>query len=129
MTDNQDLIAEVLQAEEALATAHQQLDLDAFARLLHPDYAIIQPGGRIESKADTLASLRAGGRYWEIARSDQLEVRLYGRTAVVIGRWRGKGQNGPQAFDYSARFLAVWVKGPAGWQMVASQATDLGEAG
>jgi ketosteroid isomerase-like protein len=101
--EHQPAIAAVIQAEQELAEAHRNLNLAVFERLLHPDYALIQPGGRIEGKAETIASLQSGGRHWEIARSDQLDVRIYGDTAVVIGRWRGKGRN-------TARFLSVWVR-------------------
>ena len=112
-------------AEQELAAAHRSLELDAFERLLHPDYALIQPGGRVEDKEETLASLRSGRRHWDIARSDQLDVRLYGNTAVVISRWRGKGQNGEERFDYSARVLAVWVREDDGWRNVAAMSTSL----
>ena len=48
------------------------------------DYTIIQPGGRVWDKAETLASLRSEQRHWEAAGSDELSVRIYGDTAVVI---------------------------------------------
>ena len=47
----------VVAAERDLADAHLHLDLAAFDRLLHPDYVIIQPDGRVEDKATTLTSL------------------------------------------------------------------------
>jgi ketosteroid isomerase-like protein len=115
----------VIQAEEALAAAHLSLDLATIDRLLHPDYVIIQPGGTIEDKAATLASLHADQRHWEIAQSDQLDVRLYGETAVVVGRWRGKGQNGAEPFDYQARFLSVWVRENDLWRNVAYEAAPI----
>lgn len=115
----------VADAEQELAVAHRSLDLEAFERLLHPDYAIVQPGGRVENKEETLASLRSGRRHWDIARSDQLDVRLYGDTAVVISRWRGKGQNGKEHFDYSSRVLAVWVREDDRWRNVAAMSTSM----
>jgi ketosteroid isomerase-like protein len=115
----------VLQAERYLAEAHLHLDLARFGDLLHPDYVIIQPGGKVEGKAETLASLRTGNRHWEIARSDEMDVQIYGETAVVVGKWRGKGQNGDIAFDYSARFLSVWVYEEGVWRNVAAQSTEI----
>lgn len=112
-------------AEQELAAAHLSLDVEVFDRLLHPDYAIIQPGGRVEGKEETLASLRSGSRRWEIAQSDEIDVRLYGDAAVVISRWRGKGRNGPEQFDYSARVLAVWVREGGRWRNVAAVSTNI----
>lgn len=119
--------AEVIAAEEHLAAAHLTMDLGAFERLFHPDYVILQPGGRVETKADVLASYASGTRHWQIAQVDQMDVRLYGDTAVVIGRWRGKGVNGEEHFDYRARFSSVWLRNSTGdWQNVVSQSTDIG---
>ena len=115
----------VIAAERELAAAHLRLDLEAFDRLLHPDYVIIQPGGRVEDKTATMASLRSGERRWELARSDGFEVRVYGNTAVVVGRWRGKGVNAGTPFDYRARFLSVWVKEGDQWRNVAVQSTAI----
>lgn len=115
----------VIAAERALAAAHLRLDLEVFDRLLHPDYRIIQPGGRVEDKAATIASLRSGERRWEVAHADAFDVRVYGNTAVVVGRWRGKGVNAGTPFDYSARFLSVWVKEADCWRNVAAQSTSI----
>lgn len=120
-------IAEVVEAEQKLAAAHVTLDLAQIDRLLHPDYVIIQPGGGIESKAEVLASYRSGTRRWERARSDELDVRLFGDTAVVVGRWAAAGRNGDEPFDYCARFLAVWVNNGGQWQNLASQSTPITE--
>lgn len=119
----------LIAAEQQLAAAHVTLDLDQIAQLLHDDYVIIQPGGRTESKEDVLTSYRSGNRRWDRACSDQLDVRLYGDTAVVVGRWTAAGQHGAEHFDYSARFLAVWVYADDRWQNVASQSTDLAKGG
>ncbi|WP_158231347.1 nuclear transport factor 2 family protein [Bradyrhizobium sp. C9] len=98
---NTDLDA-VAAAERALAAAHLTLDLDVINRLIHPDYVIVQPGGAIETKADVLASYRSGTRHWDSARVDELDIRLYQETAVVVGRWLASGRNGPASFDYQA---------------------------
>lgn len=119
----------VIAAEQRLAAAHVTLDLEQISRLLHDDYIIIQPDGRTETKEQVLASYRSGNRHWNAAHSDQLDVRFFGKTAVVVGRWTAAGQNGEERFDYSARFLALWVYEDGRWQNVASQSTELAEPG
>lgn len=47
MTDDLNAVA---QAEQQLAAAYLQLDLETIEYLLHPDYVIIQPGGKVEYK-------------------------------------------------------------------------------
>jgi ketosteroid isomerase-like protein len=115
----------IIEAEEHLAAASLNLDLSVFDQLLHPDYVIVQPGGVIKTKAETMASLASDTRHWQVAGSDEMEVRVYGDTAVVTGRWTGKGQNGDEPFDYQARFLSVWVKENRQWCNVAFQSTPI----
>jgi ketosteroid isomerase-like protein len=128
MEQEQSSVHAVLQAEYAWAEALRTLDLAAIDRLMADEYQIIQPGGVVVGKTATMASLRSDQRHWEIAASDEHDVRIYGATAVVIGRWRGRGINHGQAFDYAARYLCVWVKRNGRWQIVADQSTEITEA-
>jgi hypothetical protein len=80
------VVERVLQAEREWLLAHLRLDVDALDRLMAPDYAQVDDRGRIVSKEQVLASLRSGERGWEEAHSDEHDVRIYGNTAVVIGR-------------------------------------------
>ncbi len=125
MSQEQTAIQAILQAEQAWTAAFLQLDLAAIEQLMAEDYTIIQPGGAVWDKAKTLASLRSEQRHWDAAGSDELSVRLYGDTAIVIGRWTAKGVNHGQAFDYQARYQAVWVKRAGRWQIVADQSTEI----
>ena len=125
MLPDQQIMAEVLAAEQAWAEAFRTLDLATLEQLMADEYTIIQPGGVTAGKAETLNSLRSDRRHWEIAQSDQYDIRLYGDTAVVIGRWTGKGVNHDTPFDYQARYLGVWVKRNGRWQMVADQSTEI----
>lgn len=125
MNEDSKAVAAVIQAEQALAAAHLTLDIATIDRLLHPDYVIVQPGGAQETKAQTLASLQSDNRHWDVAESDELAVRRYGDTAVVTGRWRGRGHNGATPFDYRARFLSIWVCEGGEWRNVAYMASAL----
>ncbi len=122
------LIEEVMQAEMAWVDAHRQLDTKTLDRLMADDYFIIRPDGSVAGKEEDLASYQSGQRYWEYAEGDQYDIRLYGQTAVLHGRWRARGVNAGQNFDYSARFLSVYVKRDGRWQMVAAQSTPIPES-
>ncbi|MCB0034486.1 MAG: nuclear transport factor 2 family protein [Anaerolineales bacterium] len=118
----------VITAEQQMAQAHLEMNLEVIARFLHDDYVVVQPGGRLETKADVLHAYQHEIREWYTAEVDQVDVRLYGETAVVIGRWRATGQNNGVHFDYAARFLSVWVWSDDRWQNVAYQATEINQS-
>jgi ketosteroid isomerase-like protein len=123
--DAGDPAAEVLAAEREWVEAHRRLDLAALDRLMADDYAQVQSDGRVIGKAEALASYVSGKRRWDFAESDDYDLRLYGETAVLMGRWQARGVNAGQAFDYAARFTAVYVKRSGGWQLAADHATEL----
>lgn len=83
-----------------------------------PDYLRVDAEGRCVGREQVLASFRSGERGWEEARSDEHRVRVYGDTAVVVGRWRARGTNAGQSFDYAARYVAAWVSRGGRWRMV-----------
>lgn len=123
-------VEEVLRAEREWLLAHLRLDVAALDGLMAPEYVQIDGEGRIVGREEVLASLRSGERGWTEAHSDEHRVRLYGDdVAVVVGRWRARGTNAGLAFDYAARYVAVWVLRDGRWLMVSDQATPIAGAG
>jgi ketosteroid isomerase-like protein len=120
-----DPIEEILAIERAWTQAHLQDDPAVIEQIMAEDYVKILPNGSLSGKAETLAAYQPGVRYWDHAQGDEYNVRIYGDTAVVIGRWTARGMNNGQQFDYSARFLSIYVRRNGRWQMVADQSTEI----
>lgn len=118
-------VREVIAAERAWVQAHRGLDLDALEGLMAEEYLHILPDGSVIGKQADLASYRRGDRHWDYAESDQYHVEVFGDAAVLVGRWRARGVNASEPFDYAARFLSVYVKRAGRWQMVVAQSTPL----
>ena len=118
-------IEQVLLAEREWFLAHLHLDVAALDRLMDSDYLQIDARGDKVTKEQVLASFRSGERHWTEAHSDELHVRVYGNTAVVVGRWQAKGTNAGQHFDYQARYVSMWVRRDRGWRMVSDQSTPI----
>ena len=120
-----DDIAAVLAAERAWTDAHLHGDFTALADLMADDYRRITPDGSVQDKAAVLAAYQPDRRHWDYAQGDEYDVRVYGDTAVVVGRWTARGVNNGQAFDYAARFLSVYIRRNGRWQMLAEQSTPI----
>ena len=120
-----EVVQEVIQAEREWVEAHRRLDIAALDRLMAEEYKHIRSDGTVAGKSQDLASYQTGDRYWDSAESDEYDVQVYGHTAVLIGRWRARGVNAGQRFDYAARFISVYVKRDGRWQMVVAQSTPL----
>lgn len=118
-------IQEVLETEQDWTKAFLTGDLATLEKLMDEDYQQIQSDGSVKNKSEVLATFDSGERAWDIAESDEYVVQRYGDVAVLTGRWRGKGVNHGEAFDYAARFVSVYVKRPEGWRMVSDQSTPI----
>ncbi len=118
-------VQEVLEAERAWTRAHHELDLETIAAMLAPEYIQVAVDGRPIRRAEALASYRSGEHHWDAAASDELEIQLYGKTAVVLGRWRARGCNHDVHFDYTARFSCVYVRRAGTWQIVVDHSTPI----
>jgi ketosteroid isomerase-like protein len=118
---------EVIEVERRWVQAHSDLDLDAIQEILAEDYLQIRADGTVIGKAEALQSYQSGKRRWDNADSDEYSVAVYGEVAILVGRWRGQGENEGQHFDYSARFMAVYVRRNGAWQLVADQSTPLAD--
>lgn len=121
------LIDEVIVTERRWVKAHLELDLDTLSSILSDGYRQIQADGSVIGKDELIASYGSGDRKWEAAESYEYDVRVYGETAVLIGRWRGVGENAGERFDYRARFLAVYALEGGSWKLVADVAVSLDE--
>jgi ketosteroid isomerase-like protein len=52
-------------------------------------------------------------------------VTVLGNAAILVGRWIGRGENDGEAFDYAARFMAIYAKRDGTWLLIADQSTPL----
>jgi ketosteroid isomerase-like protein len=97
---------------------------DVFERYTAPDYIFTSPSGELSTRESILAGLREGSvRFTSYTMSD-IEVRLYGGVAVVIGRAEGDGVNpGGEPFHGAHRFTSVWSSVDLEWKLVAWQTT------
>ncbi len=91
----------------------------ALQKIMHDELLYSHSDTRAQTKADLIKEAQEGRGPGGIALADT-KVHMYGNTAIVRGRVGG-GARGVQANSPYA--VAVWVKGPSGWQIVARTAT------
>ena len=125
MSDSQSIIDDIIAVENRWVKAHRAMDLETIAYLMDDEYQKIDDCGALLDKAQTLATYKPEQRRWEEAASDQLEVKIFGDTALLTGRWRAKGVNRGHHFDYTARFVTVYIRRTDGWKLLFEQSTPV----
>ena len=117
---------EVRQTIEKHRKALLQKDAATLERIWADDYTFTNGAGEIHSKADRLANLKSGATSLDsISEEEDMKVRVYGNVAVATSRVTIKGQYSGKQTSGQYRSIHVWVKGAAGWQLVANQLTPV----
>jgi ketosteroid isomerase-like protein len=113
--------------EQEWADAVKRRDIKKINGIQADEYVFTGPGGQIWTKAQALESVNNSDLEIDSFELSDINVRIYGETAVVTlrvvwnGRFRGNDISGPQ------RMTDVFVKRDGRWQCVASQSTRIAQ--
>lgn len=114
--------------EQRLMRAWIEKDRETIDELLAADWSVIDPGGRVLTRAQVMAEgFESGTRNIESGTIDEVHVRLFGHIAVVTGRTVAAGTYQGTPFSVQLRFTDVCEKHGGDWQVVASQGTFIAE--
>src|SRR5437763_12656800 len=83
---------EVIEIKRQYDEAQLKNDSLWFERMFAEDYLMILPDGITLTKARAVEGLRSREITWESATGEDMRVRVYGDTAVVTGRFIGRGR-------------------------------------
>jgi uncharacterized protein (TIGR02246 family) len=118
--------------EKAIAALEQQWlqsqqtnNPDLLAPLLADKVVITEADGKVNGKAETLATSKK--TKWDSAEYTDLKVTVFGDTAIATGGFKGKGTDpSGKPLDEHVRWTDTWVKMPNGqWQCVASHSSSV----
>lgn len=117
-------IQQLKRIQQQLAEAWVARDRDTIERLVAPDWIVTHVAGQRLTRSDVLRDmLESSATRIESMTVDDVDVRLFGDTAVVTGRTHARGVQTGAAFDVTLRFTDVFVRRSDEWQAVASHAS------
>jgi ketosteroid isomerase-like protein len=93
-------------------------DAEAIGRYMADDWVIIGPDGSIDDKATFLGLVKSGVVSHDVMESHDLNVRVYGSTAVVVARGVSGGTYQGQPFRVVERASCVFVRQNGQWRCV-----------
>jgi ketosteroid isomerase-like protein len=116
---------EVLAAMKAWKQAMLMRDRAALEALYAPGLLYVHSSGKQESKTEAIEATVAGKDSYETIDLEDISVFVYGNTALVKAKVLMRINSGTATNTLNLDVLHVWLKMPAGWQMVARHATRL----
>jgi ketosteroid isomerase-like protein len=115
----------VRQLLNEISAALGRADTAALDRIYADDYTLVNESGVLTTKAPRLAAIKSGELKYESVGFDEVNVRLYGNTAVATYRVTSKGQSKGQEIGGQFRATSTYVKMKGRWQLVAAQVTRI----
>ena|SRR2546422_5264541 len=109
--------------EHAWNRAAQTKDTKAVDSILDSAFVYIDFDGKIMTKAQVLADVKAANV--EDVISEGMNAHIDGNTGIVTGIYRMKGFERGKAFVRRGRFMDIWVFKGGLWICVASQVTPI----
>ncbi len=95
----------------------------ALDRIYADSYTLVNESGELTTKAPRLAAIKSGELKYESISFDEVNVRLYGNTAVATLRSMSKAQSKGQEIGGQFRVTLTLVKMKGRWQVVAAHVT------
>lgn len=102
-------------------------DAAALEKIYADDYSLVSPSGMISGKAERIAEIKNGVTKYESYSIDERKIRVHGDAAVTTSRATIKGMSNKQDISGQYRITAMLAKIKGNWQIVAAQATRIGE--
>jgi ketosteroid isomerase-like protein len=122
--DSQDEQA-LIRIQRDWAEARVKGDSSYTRRLEVDDCTIVWPDGTVVNKKEDLQTM-TGDIVFSEFKIDDLQVRVYGETGIVVGHGKISAQKGPQNL-LNGKFVwtDTFVKQGGEWKVVASQITPM----
>jgi ketosteroid isomerase-like protein len=118
-------VEEIRALENARNDAIVHGDAAALERMTSDDYTFITLRGELRSKAEIVKGFSTGAFKYDARQISDLNIRVYGNTAVVTGRSNQKGVENGKDYSGDYRFTRVYIRIAGRWQTVALQATRI----
>lgn len=115
----------ILALEHAWDQALSSSDIKALSAIFDSTLIYIDDDGALLTKPAYLSRLSQTGGHVQQIVTEEMNVQIFGVTAVVVGTYREKGMQKGKAYTRRGRFMDTWVLTGKNWTCVASSATPI----
>lgn len=116
-----DAAAKIIAMEHLWAQSYVNKDAKALERILDDAFVNVETDGRLQTKGDLLAEVKASGASQFLTES--MVVHLHGDTAIITGVFLIKGVERGKPFAERDRFVDTWFRKNGQWVSMAGLVT------
>ena len=115
----------IRQLDQERIQAQIHADAAALERIYAGDFIGVGPSGAVRTKPQVISDFTSGELKFQSITTDEVQVRVYGNTAVETGLSTMNGQDKGKAVPRNNRFTRVWVKQQGRWRLVLNHYSPL----
>jgi hypothetical protein len=120
-----DEVEQLRRLDKELSVATWTGDALWFEKNLDDDYVLITSKGTMYTKADVVSELATPGMKMDPFEAFELQVRIYGDSAVVNGRRLQHFTVGRARYANDLRYTDVYVKRKGRWLLVSEHVSNM----
>lgn len=115
----------ILALEHAWDQAQERGDVKALTAIFDDALIYVDFDGKLLTKAGYLARVKANDTHMQQIVAEEMNVQMFGSTAVVVGTYRVKGVDNGKPYLRRGRFTDTWVLRGTNWICVAASTTPI----
>ena len=119
---------ELTRLEQVWNDAHMKGNADALEKLWAEDLFVTVPDMPVMNKEESLAIWKAGKMKFDIYKTSDIRIKVYGNSAVVTGQLVRIRDAQSTKFEDDWRFTKVYVRRDGRWQVVAWHGSHVGSS-
>ena len=119
-------IKELTRLETVWNDAHLRGDVAALDKLWADDLFVTVPDMPVMNKEEALAMWKSGKMKFDIYKTSDLRIKVYGNSAVVTGQLVRIRDTTSKVFEDDWRFTKVYVRRSGRWQVVTWHGSHVG---
>jgi ketosteroid isomerase-like protein len=119
-TQTERIVAAIRKLDEQRIQAQIHADRKELDRIYADDFIGVGPSGTVRTKPQVISDFTSGELNFQSITTDDVQIRIYGNTALETGRSTMIGKDKGKAVPRDNRFTRVWVKQQGRWRLVAN---------
>ena len=117
---------ELKKVEEEWANAYMRHEATPLERILADEFITVSSNGQSHGKTQDIEELKSDSATYEYSTPYDLDIRVYGDMAVVVGRTKERGHyDSGRQFTNEYRWTDIFVKRQGRWQCIAAQVASI----
>lgn len=115
----------ILALEHAWDQAQERRDPKGLAAIFDNSLIFVDYDGKILTKAEYMARVKSNNTHMAQIVAEQMNVQVFGDTAIVVGTYRVKGVENGSPYLRRGRFVDTWVLAGGHWLCLAAATTPI----